>query len=120
MNERTIHGVFWGTIVLLILLMFQYFLFAFLPAVDLNIPDDQQRSEAIRFIVKKDLVVLFQTIVVLGMLFVINRKLLRVDMKTCFVIALAELLILLTSMFFFSLSYVNKFALSLIFVFLNT
>ena len=94
----------------MILILFQYSLFAFLPAVNPDLSASQQKNEAIDFILKKDMLLLIETFIGLSILFLINRKALKIPLKTALIISFVEFGILIVIGLLFSLNYINKYS----------
>ena len=94
---------------LVILLFFQYLMFAFLPAIDQHTPLENQRNESISYILSKNIILAIEAVVVLAILFFINHFVLKISTKQSILLFFIELILLLTTMYFFSMDYINKF-----------
>jgi len=96
---------------LAILFFLQYLMFAFLPSIDPATPVEDQNKESIKYILNKDLTLILEAVVGLGILFFFNRIILNGSIKKSLMIFVIELIILFTTMYFFSIDYINKFPL---------
>lgn len=93
----------------LLLYGLQFVRYAFLPAVDPALQRREQRLQAIQFVAEKGILVLLEILIGVLLLFLINRRIIFKDRVRSISVALLEIIILLVSMFLFSLHYVNKF-----------
>jgi hypothetical protein len=94
----------------LVLLFLQFLMFAFLPSISSDIPEGEQRRTAIQFILTKDILLVFEALVGLFILYWINRSFVFYgDKKRSILIAIIILIMLLSSIFYFSLDYIHKF-----------
>jgi len=91
-----------------ILLFMQFLMFGFLPSISPHLSKIDQRTEAMRFVLSKDLILLLEASVGLVILYVINKKM-NYNRRLIVWIFVIELFILLAFIIFFSIDYVNKF-----------
>jgi hypothetical protein len=91
---------------LIILFFFQYMMFAFLPAVKFNTDKIIFRNNVLSFILKKDIIVILETIFGVFILFFFNLRLLKYQRKDSIVIAVLEVIVLVSVTLYFSIGYI--------------
>jgi hypothetical protein len=92
-----------------VLLFMQFMMFGFLPSINPNISEVEQKKEAFQFILKKDFILVLEGIAGLIILYFVNKTISN-NKKFLFFVFIIELSILLTSIIFFSFDYLGKFA----------
>lgn len=99
--------LFANIIFVVIVLFLQFMFFAFLPAVDVRMQNP--KAEASHAVIQKSYLLILEILIGIAILFLINRRLFKIDKKSSFVISGVEAVVLLLTLLAFSMNYVNKF-----------
>jgi len=113
MNSKYIVVGFYNLLALIIAGALQFLLFAFLPSVSPNIENLKLKNHIIDTLLRSGLIVLFETLVILGLVFFINYRMLNSfgknkTKKYCFILFCIELLLLLCLLGMFMQDYYNR------------
>jgi hypothetical protein len=91
------------------LIFLQFMMFAFLPAIDPDTLISDKKTVAINFVIKKSGILIIELAIGLLIIFLINKKLLKLSFGKNILVLAIELAIGLFSILMFSLNYINKF-----------
>lgn len=94
-----------NTLGVAILLFFQYLMYAFLPASNIN-SIIARKNAVINLVIQKDLILLFEMILGLVIMYFLNKKIIP-NKKRLLTIFIIELIIITMSLLFFSFRYIR-------------
>lgn len=107
-NSRWRPSVLFANIIFVAIVLFlQFMFFAFLPAVDVKMQNS--KAEASHAVMQKSYLLILEILIGIVILFLINRRLFKIDKKSSFIISGIEAVVLLMTLLAFSMNYINKF-----------